>query len=78
MWLESNTPGRTGTRQQVKSPESLEDYMVDPYAHDNNGYLRNAKTAENREHIYRERIDRLRHGIEVFRGAIDELRRWKP
>jgi hypothetical protein len=57
----------------VEHEEKLADYLADPDAYDNKGFLANAPTPEIRQSIIDGRAAHLRKEIDTFQKQIDEI-----
>lgn len=53
--------------------KKLDDYIKDPYGHDNKGILENAPTQEIRDKIIQGRIDALQKQINKQQGELDKI-----
>jgi len=64
---------RSLQERMAEHEEKLADYLADPDAYDNKGFLKNAPTPEIRQSIIDGRAAHLRKEIDTFQRQIDEL-----
>lgn len=68
-----------GLEEQLAAHErKLEEYKKDPHKFDNKGFLRDAKSPEQRQRIIDGRVRNLERQIEDYRRQIEEKRRKPP
>jgi predicted RNase H-like nuclease (RuvC/YqgF family) len=85
LWLVHNSCSPQNIEKSIHSLEQriaeherkLADYIANPDAFDNKGFLRNAPSEEVRQSIIQGRINHLQHKINNWRQRINELRKMK-